>query len=70
MEQKKFIRSIYGCLERRENTVNGLSMPQSAEGNSEADNSANETALQEFEQNLNGIKAAFKRFLESIATLR
>lgn len=39
MKQEEFMESIYGCLERIENKVNGLYIPQSADGNSEADNS-------------------------------
>ena len=32
MKQEEFMESIYGCLERIENKINGLSMPQSAGG--------------------------------------
>ena len=37
MKQEEFMESIYGCLERIENKINGLSMPQSAGGDAEAD---------------------------------
>lgn len=70
MKQDEFMESIYGCLERIENKVNGLSMPQSVDGNSEADNRANEIALQEFKQNLNGIKAVFKRLFENVSVIK
>ena len=40
MKQEEFMESIYGCLERIENKINGLSMPQSAGGDAEADSSA------------------------------
>lgn len=70
MKQEELMESIYGCLERIENKVNGLSMPLSADGNSEAGNSANETAHQEFKQDLNGIKTSFNRLAESIIAIR
>ena len=35
MKQEEFMESIYGCLERIENKINGLSMPQSAGGDAE-----------------------------------
>lgn len=71
MKQEELMESIYGCLERIENKVNGLSsMPQSADSNSDADNRANDVALQEFKQDLNGIKTAFKRLAESIVAIR
>lgn len=70
MKQDELMESIYGCLERIENKINGLSMPQSADGNSEADNSANETALQEFKQDLNGIKTSFNRLAENMIVIR
>lgn len=70
MKQEEFMESIYGCLERIENKVNGLSMPQSVDGNSGADNSANDAAIQKFKQDLNGIKTSFKRLAESIVAIR
>lgn len=45
MKQKEFMENIYGCLERIENKVNSLSIPQSADGKSQVGNSANETTL-------------------------
>ena len=48
MKSEEYIESIYGCLERIENKINGwLSIPQSANGNSEVNNSVNEFLLQE-----------------------
>lgn len=41
MKQEEFMESIYGCLERIENKVNSLSISQSWNGNSEADNKDN-----------------------------
>lgn len=70
MKQEELMESIYGCLERIENKVNGLSMPQSADGNSEADNGASESAHQEFKQDLNDIKTAFNRLAESVSAIR
>lgn len=70
MKQEELMESIYGCLERIENKVNGLSMPQLAGSNSEVDNSANETAMQEFKRDLNGIKTSFNRFAENIIAIR
>lgn len=70
MKQEEFMESIYGCLERIENKINGLSMPQSAGGDAEADNSANEVALQEVTQELNGLKAGFKRVLEALVMIK
>jgi hypothetical protein len=70
MKQEEFMESIYGCLERIENKVNGLSMPQSADGNSEANNSINDVAMQELHQDLNGIKTSFNRLTENIVAIR
>ena len=33
MKQEEFMESIYGCLERIENKINGLSMPQKVQEN-------------------------------------
>lgn len=52
MKQEEFMESIYGCLERIENKINGLSMPQSAGGDAEAD--------KEVIQELNALKTGFK----------
>lgn len=70
MKQEEFMESIYGCLERIENKVNGLSMPQSADGNSEVGISVNDAVLQEFKQDLNGIKTSFNRLAENIVAIR
>lgn len=64
------MESIYGCLERIENKINGLSMPQSVDGNSETDNSVNGVALQEVTQELNTLKAGFKRVLEALVMIK
>lgn len=69
MKQEELMESIYGCLERIENKVNDLSMPQSADGNSEACNT-NDAAMHEFKQDLNGIKTSFNRLAESIVAIR
>ena len=70
MKQEEFMESIYGCLERIENKIDGLSMPQSAGGDTEADNSASEVALQEVIQELNTLKAGFKRILEALVMIK
>lgn len=69
MKQEELMESIYGCLERIENKVNGLSMSQSVEGNSEVYNT-NDAAMQEFKQDLNGIKTSFNRLAESIVAIK
>ena len=61
MKQEELIESIYGCLDRIENKVNGLSISQSENGNSEVNNSVNEFSLQELKQDLNAVKTEFKR---------
>ncbi|MDB9171367.1 hypothetical protein [Parabacteroides distasonis] len=70
MKQDEFMESIYGCLERIENKINGLSMPQSADGNSETDNSVNGVALQEITQELNTLKTGFRRVLEALVMIK
>lgn len=70
MKQEELMESIYGCLERIENKVNGLSIPQSESDNFEASNSANDAALQEFKRDLNGIKTSFNRLTESIVAIK
>ena len=70
MKQEEFMESIYGCLERIENKINGLSMPQSAGGDAEADNRASEVALQEVIQKLNALKTGFKRVLEALVMIK
>ena len=56
MKQEELIESIYGCLDRIENKVNGLSISQSENGNSEVNNSVNEFSLQELKQSLNALQ--------------
>lgn len=70
MKQEEFMESIYGCLERIENKINGLSMPQSAGGDAEADSSASEVTLQEVIQELNALKTSFKRVLEALVMIK
>ena len=70
MKSEEFMESIYGCLERIENKINGLSMPLPTDGNSETDNGANGVALQEVTQELNTLKAGFKRVLEALVMIK
>lgn len=70
MKQEELMESIYGCLERIENKVNGLSIPQSSNDNAEVDNGASESAHQEFKQDLNDIKTAFNRLAECVLAIR
>lgn len=70
MKQEELMESIYGCLERIENKVNGLSMPQSSKDSAEVDNSVNGAAHQEFKQDLNGIKTAFNHLAECVRAIR
>ncbi len=70
MKQEEFMESIYGCLGRIENKINGLSMPQSAGGDVEADSSAREVVLQEVIQELNTLKTGFKRVLEALVMIK
>lgn len=50
MKNEEYIESIYGCLERIENKINGLSIPQSANGKSEVNNGVSESSLLEVKQ--------------------
>lgn len=70
MKQNKLAESIYGCPERIENMINALSMPQSVDGNSETDNSANEVALQEVTQEPGVLKTGFRHVLEALAMIK
>lgn len=70
MKQEELMESIYGCLERIENKVNGLSIPQSSNDNAEVDNGASESAHQEFKQDLNDIKTAFNRLAGCVLAIR
>lgn len=70
MKQGELIESIYGCLDRIENKVNGLSISQSENGNSEVNNSVNEFSLQELKQDLNAVKTEFKRTSEGLASIK
>ena len=70
MKQEEFIESIYGCLDRIENKINGLSISQTDGSHSEMGNSANESALQELKQDLNAVKTEFKRTSEGLASIK
>ncbi len=70
MKNDDFMESIFGCLERIEDKVNGLSNPQTVNNNTEVDNSANEAALQEVKQDLNSVKTAFNRVNEGLAAVK
>ena len=45
-------------------------MPQAADGDSEVGTSVNDAAIQEFKQELNGIKTSFSRLAESVSAIR
>ena len=70
MKQEELIESIYGCLDRIENKVNGLSISQSENRNSEVNNSVSESSLQELKQDLNAVKTKFKRTSEGLASIK
>lgn len=70
MKQEELIESIYGCLDRIENKVNGLSISQSENGNSEVNNSVSESSLQEIKQDLVTVKTAFKRVMEALVMIK
>lgn len=70
MKQDDFMESIFGCMERIEDMIKGLSNVQTVNGNTEVDNSANEAALQEVKQDLNSVKTAFNRVNEGLAAVK
>ncbi len=70
MKNDDFMESIFGCMERIEDMVKGLSNPQTVNNNTEVDNSANEAALQEVRQDLNSVKMAFNRVNEGLAAVK
>lgn len=70
MKQEDFMESIFGCMERIEDMIKGLSSPQTVNNNTEVDNSANEAALQEVRQDLNSVKTAFNRVNEGLAAVK
>lgn len=70
MKSEEFMESIYGCLDRIENKINGLSISQTDGSHSEMGNSANESALQELKQDLNAVKTEFKRHSEGLASIK
>lgn len=70
MKQEELMESIYGCLDRIENKINSLSLPQSENKISEANNIVNEESLQELKQGLNAVKTEFKRHSEGLASIK
>lgn len=70
MKSDEIIESIYGCLDRIENKINGLSIPQTDGSHSEMGNNANESALQELKQDLNAVKTEFKRNSDGLASIK
>lgn len=70
MKSEEYIESIYGCLERIENKINGLSIPQSANGKSEVNNGVSESSLLEVKQDLDTVKTAFKRVMEALVMIK
>ncbi len=70
MKNEEYMESIFGCLERIEVKVNGLSNPQTVNGNTGVDNSANEAALQEVRQDLSSVKTAFKHVYEGLVAIK
>ncbi len=70
MKNDDFMESIFGCMERIEDMIKGLSNTQTVRGNTEVDNSANEAALQEVRQDLNSVKTAFTRVNEGLAAVK
>ncbi len=70
MKNEEYIESIYGCLERIENKINGLSIPQSANGKSEVNNGVSESSLLEVKQDLDTVKTAFKRVMEALVMIK
>lgn len=70
MKSDELMESIYGCLDRIENKINGLSIPQTDGSHSEMGNSANESALQELKQDLNAVKTEFKCHSEGLASIK
>lgn len=70
MKSEEYIESIYGCLERIENKINGLSIPQSANRKSEVNNGVSESSLLEVKQDLDAVKTAFKRVMEALVMIK
>lgn len=70
MKNDDFMESIFGCMERIEDMIKGLSNAQTVNNNTEVDNSANEAALQEVRQDLNSVKTAFNRVNEGLAAVK
>ena len=70
MKSEEYIESIYGCLERIENKVNGFSISQSGNGNPEVNNSVSTPSFEEVKQDLDTVKTAFKRVMEAIVMIK
>lgn len=70
MKSEEYIESIYGCLERIENKINGLSILQSANRKSEVNNGVSESSLLEVKQDLDTVKTAFKRVMEALVMIK
>lgn len=70
MKSEEYIESIYGCLERIEDKINRLSIPQSANGKSEVNNVVSESSLLEVKQDLDTVKTAFKRVMETLVMIK
>ncbi len=70
MKSEELMESIYGCLDRIENKINSLSLPQSENKVSEPNNIVNEESLQELKQDLNAVKTEFKRHSEGLASIK
>lgn len=70
MKQEELIESIYGCLDRIENKINGLSVPQLENKVSELNNIVNEESLQELKQDLSTVKTEFKRNFEGLSSIK
>lgn len=70
MKQEELMESIYGCLDRIENKINSLSLPQSENKISETNNIVNEESLQELKQGLNAVKTEFNRHSEGLASIK
>ena len=70
MKQEELIESIYGCLDRIENKINCLSVPQLENKVSELNNIVNEESLQELKQDLSTVKTEFKRNFEGLSSIK
>lgn len=70
MKSEEYIESIFGCLERIENKINGLSAP-SPEGNSPtANNEKDESMLNEVRKGHEKLRALLVRMNEGLAAIK